>query len=222
MKFIFIFLLFVISVVLCIFIVTFGIFGHILYKKYKYLFKVVKKMENDKYLWPLNKKISTGIVNNINKNGSTLLIGVGSCSILDHLVKNMDKNTRIDVIDSNQYLLDLAKEKHGGRCNYLNGDFMFNKFEHLYENVISTLPHKEFTLQDIDRIFTKYYNVGLKNVVYFESKMPHVKNSYIKMWQTNKNKELEDKNYKWELQTKKNYRNIPPVNLCILSKIKIN
>ena len=30
--------------------------------KYKYLFKVVKKMENDKYLWPLNKKISRKII----------------------------------------------------------------------------------------------------------------------------------------------------------------
>ena len=176
-------------------------------------------MENDKYLWPLNRKLSNGIIDNVNKKGKTLLIGVGSCSILDYLVKKTEGT--VDVIDSNNYLLELAKEKYGDRCNYINGDFIFYKFDKLYENVISTLPHKEFSLQDIDRILGKYCNLSLENIIYLESKMPHVKNSYVKMWQDNKNKELESKNYRWVLTTKKNYKNIPPVNLCILSKSKI-
>lgn len=219
MKSFYIFILTIIAIILCIFLVCFGFFAYILYKKYKYLFKIIRKMENDKYLWPLNKKLSNGIIEKLNTNGKILLIGVGSCSILDNLVKKTDK--QIDVIDSNQYLLDLAKEKHGERCNYINEDFIYYKFDTLYENVISTLPHKEFSLEDIDRIFCKYCHLSLDKVIYLESKMPHVKNSYVKMWQTNKNKELEPKNYKWELQTKKNYRNIPPVNLCILTKTKI-
>lgn len=216
----YIFLLTIISIIVLVFLVCFGFFAHILYKKYRYLFKIVRKMENDKYLWPLNKKLSRGVADNINTKGKILLIGVGSCSILDNLVKKTDK--QIDVIDSNQYLLDLAKEKHGSRCNYINGDFIYYKFDTLYENVISSLPHKEFSLDDIDRIFTKYYNLSLDKVIYLESKMPHVKNSYVKMWQTNKNKELEEKNYKWELLIKKNFKNIPPVNLCILSRNKLN
>ena len=220
MKSFYIFLLTIISIIVLVFFVCFGFFAHILYKKYKYLFKIVRKMENDKYLWPLNKKLSRGVAENLNTKGKILLIGVGSCSILDNLVKKTDK--QIDVIDSNQYLLDLAKEKHGSRCNYINGDVIYYKFDTLYENVISSLPHKEFSLDDIDRIFTKYYNLSLDKVIYLESKMPHVKNSYVKMWQTNKNKELEEKNYKWELLTKKNYKNIPPVNLCILSRNKLN
>jgi hypothetical protein len=82
----------------------------------------------------------------------------------------------------------------------------------LYENVISSLPHKEFVLQDIDMIFDKYYNLSMKNIIYFENKMPHIKNSYVKM--------LIDKKSgsKWKLTTIKNYKNIPPVNLCILTK----
>ena len=48
-------------------------------------------MENDKYLWPLNKKISIGITNHIRKDGTTLLIGVGNCGVLDVLIKKMDE-----------------------------------------------------------------------------------------------------------------------------------
>ena len=207
---IFIFFIIILCIIVSIFLITFGMFAYILNKKYKYLFKVVRKMENDKYLWPLNKKISSGIVKNIDLNSDTLLIGVGSCSILEYLVKNLDKNARIDVIDGNQYLLELAKEKYGDRCNYIHGDFIFHKIEKIYKNVISSLPHKEFSLQDIERIFNKYFAVSLGKIIYFESKMPHVKNSYVKM--------LIKPHENWTLTTKKNYRNIPPVNLCILSK----
>ena len=210
MQPIYIFLIFILCIIVSIFLITFGMFAYILNNKYKYLFKVVKKMENDKYLWPLNKKISNGIVKNIDLNGDTLLIGVGSCSILDYLVKNLETNTKIDVIDSNQYLLDLAREKYGDRCNYIQGEFIFQKLEKLYKNVISSLPHKEFTLEDIERIFSKYYALSLGKIIYFESKLPHVKNSYVKM--------LVKQHEKWTLNTKKNYRNIPPVNLCILTK----
>ena len=210
MQPIYIFLIFILCIIVSIFLITFGMFAYILNKKYKYLFKVVKKMENDKYLWPLNKKISNGIVKNIDLNGDTLLIGVGSCSILDYLVKNLNSDVKIDVIDSNQYLLDLAREKYGDRCNYIQGEFIFQKLEKLYKNVISSLPHKEFTLEDIERIFNKYYALSFGKIIYFESKLPHVKNSYVKM--------LVKQHENWLLDTKKNYRNIPPVNLCILTK----
>ena len=208
------------AIFVTIFVITFGIFGFILYKKYSYLFKVIRKMENDKYLWPINKKISQGIVSHVNKKGSTLLIGVGSCSILDHLVKKMDPKYKIDVIDSNKYLLELAEEKYGDKCNYINDDFMLVKLEKCYDNIISTLPFKEFNLSDIERIFEKYFSACNENIVFFESKMPHVKNSYVKMLIENKNKSITDSNgnYKWELNVKKNYSNIPPINLCILKK----
>jgi len=169
-------------------------------------------MENDKYLWPLTKKISNGITNYIDKKGKTLLIGVGNCTILESLVKKLEQGTKIDVIDSNKYLLEIAKEKYGDRCSYIEGDFLTNRFSSLYENVISSLPHKEFVLQDIDMIFDKYYNLSMKNIIYFENKMPHIKNSYVKMLIDKKNAS------KWELTTIKNYKNIPPVNLCILTK----
>lgn len=188
-----------------------------LYRKYIYLWKIVRRMENDKYLWPLNKKISLGIAQNIIQNGNTLLIGVGNCTVLDHLVRKLDKDTKIDIIDSNKYLLDLAKEKYKDRCNYINDDFLIHKFDKIYDNLISTLPHKEFPLNDIDKIFIKYFNVGSQNIIYFESKIPHVKNSYVRMLIEEKNK-LSDK-YKWHLSIKKNYKNIPPVNICILKKI---
>jgi hypothetical protein len=200
------------TIIASIFIITFGLFGYILYNKYIYLFKVIRKMENDKYLWPLTKKISNGITNYVDKKGKTLLIGVGNCTILESLVKKLEPSAKIDVIDSNKYLLEIAKEKYGDRCTYIEGDFLSHKFELLYENIVSSLPHKEFVLQDIDMIFDKYYNLSTKNIVYFENKMPHIKNSYVKM--------LIDKKSgsKWELKTIKNFKNIPPVNLCILSK----
>jgi len=91
---------------------------------------------------------------------------------------------------------------------------MYHKFDKCYENVISSLPHKEFALVDIDRIFEKYFNISIGKIIYFESKMPHVKNSYVKMVIDNKNKSGSN----WNLIIKKNYRNIPPINLCILSK----
>jgi hypothetical protein len=169
-------------------------------------------MENDKYLWPLTKKISNGITNYVDKKGKTLLIGVGNCTILDSLVKKLETGAKIDIIDSNKYLLEIAKEKYGNRCSYIEGDFLINKFPSLYENIISSLPHKEFVLQDIDLIFEKYYNLSMKNIIYFENKMPHIKNSYVKMLIDKKNAS------KWELTTIKNYKNIPPVNLCILTK----
>jgi len=177
-------------------------------------------MENDKYLWPINKKISQGIVSHIDTKGNTLLIGVGSCSVLDYLVKKINKDVRIDVMDSNKYLLELAEEKYGERCGYINEEFMFAKLEKCYDNIISTIPFKELPLNDIERIFEKYFNAGNKNILYFESKMPHVKNSYVKMIIDNKNKSISDSKQKWELIEKKNYHNIPPVNLCILRKIK--
>lgn len=200
------------AIIASIFIITFALFGYILYNKYIYLFKVIRKMENDKYLWPLTKKISNGITNYVDKKGKTLLIGVGNCTILESLVKKLEPSAKIDVIDSNKYLLEIAKEKYGDRCTYIEGDFLSHKFELLYENIVSSLPHKEFVLQDIDMIFDKYYNLSTKNIVYFENKMPHIKNSYVKM--------LIDKKSgsKWELNTIKNFKNIPPVNLCILSK----
>jgi hypothetical protein len=200
------------TIIASIFIITFALFGYILYNKYIYLFKVIRKMENDKYLWPLTKKISNGITNYVDKKGKTLLIGVGNCTVLDSLVKKLESNAKIDVIDSNKYLLEIAKEKYGERCTYIEGDFLTHKFQLLYENVVSSLPHKEFVLQDIDMIFDKYYNLSTKNIIYFENKMPHIKNSYVKM--------LIDKKSgsKWELITIKNFKNIPPVNLCILTK----
>jgi len=191
-------------------------FSIILYKKYSYLWKIVRRMENDKYLWPLNKKISLGIANVIKKDGSTLLIGVGNCTVLDHLIRKMDPSAKIDIIDSNNYLLDLAKEKYKDRCTYINRDFLYKKFNKCYDNVVSTLPHKEFPLKEIDNIFAKYFNVSCENIIYFESKIPHVKNSYVKMIIEEKNK-FNDK-YKWNLTVKKNYKNIPPVNICILQK----
>jgi len=170
-------------------------------------------MENDKYLWPLTKKISNGITNYVDKKGKTLLIGVGNCTVLESLVKKLEPSAKIDVIDSNKYLLEIAKEKYGDRCTYIEGDFLSHRFELLYENIISSLPHKEFVLQDIDMIFDKYYNLSIKNIIYFENKMPHIKNSYVKM--------LIDKKSgnKWELTTIKNFKNIPPVNLCILKAL---
>ena len=200
------------TIIASIFIITFGLFGYILYNKYIYLFKVIRKMENDKYLWPITKKISNGITNYVDKKGKTLLIGVGNCTILESLVKKLEPSAKIDVIDSNKYLLEIAKEKYGDRCTYIEGDFLSHKFELLYENIVSSLPHKEFVLQDIDMIFDKYYNLSTKNIVYFENKMPHIKNSYVKMLIDKKN------GSKWELKTIKNFKNIPPVNLCILSK----
>jgi hypothetical protein len=200
------------TIIASIFIITFALFGYILYNKYIYLFKVIRKMENDKYLWPLTKKISNSITNYVDKKGKTLLIGVGNCTVLESLVKKLDPSAKIDVIDSNKYLLEIAKEKYGERCNYIETEFLNHKFQLLYENVISSLPHKEFVLQDIDMIFDKYYNLSLKNIIYFENKMPHVKNSYVKMLIDKKS----DK--KWELITIKNFKNIPPVNLCILTK----
>ena len=200
------------AIIASIFIITFALFGYILYNKYIYLFKVIRKMENDKYLWPLTKKISNGITNYVDKKGKTLLIGVGNCTVLESLVKKLEPSAKIDVIDSNKYLLEIAKEKYKDRCTYIEGDFLSHRFELLYENIISSLPHKEFVLQDIDMIFDKYYNLSIKNIIYFENKMPHIKNSYVKM--------LIDKKSgsKWELKTIKNFKNIPPVNLCILSK----
>jgi hypothetical protein len=200
------------TIIASIFIITFALFGYILYNKYIYLFKVIRKMENDKYLWPLTKKISNGITNYVDKKGKTLLIGVGNCTVLDSLVKKLESNAKIDVIDSNKYLLEIAKDKYGERCTYIEGDFLTHKFQLLYENVVSSLPHKEFVLQDIDMIFDKYYNLSTKNIIYFENKMPHIKNSYVKM--------LIDKKSgsKWELMTIKNFKNIPPVNLCILQR----
>ena len=208
------FLLFITITIIFLFIIIISLFGHILYNKYSYLLKVVRKMENDKYLWPISKKISQGVISATKPTGNTLLIGVGSCSILDFLVKKLDKSAKIDVIDSNKYLLELAQEKHGERCIYINDDFMYHKFDKCYENVISSLPHKEFALVDIDRIFEKYFNISIGKIIYFESKMPHVKNSYVKMVIDNKNKSGSN----WNLIIKKNYRNIPPINLCILSK----
>jgi hypothetical protein len=169
-------------------------------------------MENDKYLWPLTKKISNGITNYVDKKGKTLLIGVGNCTVLDSLVKKLEPEAKIDVIDSNKYLLEIAKEKYGDRCTYIEGEFLQTRFQLLYENVISSLPHKEFVLQDIDMIFDKYYNLSTKNIIYFENKMPHIKNSYVKMLIDKKSES------KWELKTIKNFKNIPPVNLCILTK----
>jgi len=177
-------------------------------------------MENDKHLWPVNKKISQGILLNIDPKGSTLLIGVGSCSILDHLVKKMESKYKIDIIEKHKHLLDVAQEKYGEKCNYLNEEFLFCKLEKCYDNVISTIPFNELPLNDIDRIFNKYFNVCNKNIIYFESKSLPVKNSYIKMIIDNKNKSISDSKHKWELIEKKNYHNIPPVNLCILRKIK--
>jgi len=78
------------AIIASIFIITFALFGYILYNKYIYLFKVIRKMENDKYLWPLTKKISNGITNYVDKKGKTLLIGVGNCTILESLVKKLD------------------------------------------------------------------------------------------------------------------------------------
>ena len=103
MKSIYIFLITISIIIAVIFIITFGFFSYILYRKYSYLFKIVRKMENEKYLWPLNKKISIGITNHIKKDGSTLLIGVGNCGVLDVLIKKMDPTATIDVIDSNKY-----------------------------------------------------------------------------------------------------------------------
>jgi phospholipid N-methyltransferase len=212
-------IIFIILVVLSVF------FGYILYTKYAYLWKVIRKMENDKYLWPLNKKICQGVAQNVDLNGNTLLIGVGSCSILDNLIKKQDSKSQIHVIDTNKYLLDLAEEKYGNRCKYIHEDFMYHKFDMNYDNVVSSLPHKEFSLNDIDRIFEQYFKVSQNKIIYFESKMPHIKNSYVKMVIENKNKgkksevnadeKIEDI---WDLSVKKNYKNIPPVNLCILTK----
>ncbi len=199
-----------------IFIITFIYFTVMLYRKYLYLWKIVIRMENEKYLWPLNKKISLGIAQNVKQNGSTLLIGVGNCTVLDHLIRKLDKSAQIDIIDSNKYLLELAKEKYKDRCKYINDDFIYYRFDKCYDNIISTLPHKEFPLNEIERIFNKYFNVGCENIVYFESKIPHVKNSYVKMLIENKN-QFNDK-YKWNLTIKKNYKNIPPVNICLLQK----
>jgi len=216
MEKIFKIILIITGIIFGLVIFTSIIFGMILYHKYIYLWKIVRRMENDKYLWPLNKKISLGIANNIKSDGNTLLIGVGNCTVLDHLVRKLDSKANIDIIDSNQYLLDLAKEKYKDRCKYLTGDFMYYKFDKCYENVISTLPHKEFPLKEIDLIFNKYFNVGCDNIIYFESKIPHIKNSYVKMLIENQNKFNEK--YKWNLIVKKNYKNIPPVNICFLQK----
>lgn len=216
MNKIFIISISILSIIIISTIIASSIFAYILYKKYSYLWKIVRRMENDKYLWPLNKKISLGITNYIKPSGNTLLIGVGNCTVLDHLIRKLEPNTKIEIIDSNKYLLDLAKDKYKDRCTYINDDFIYHKFDKCYDNLISTLPHKEFPLNDIEKIFTKYFNVSCENIVYFESKIPHVKNSYVKMLIEDKNK-FNDK-FIWTLTIKKNYKNIPPVNICYLQK----
>ena len=213
MKSIYIFLITISIIIAVIFLTTFGFFSYILYRKYSYLFKIVRKMENEKYLWPLNKKISIGITNHIRKDGTTLLIGVGNCGVLDVLIKKMDPTAKIDVIDSNKYLLDIAQEKYGERCNYINENFIYKKMDDKqYDNIVSSLPHKEFSLKEIDTIFSKYFILGKENIVYLENKVPHVKHSYVKMLLDGKMKEG------WELVVKKNYKNFPPVNICALHK----
>lgn len=213
MKSFYVFLITISTIIAVLFIITFGFFSYILYRKYSYLFKIVRKMENDKYLWPINKKVSLGIVNHININGPTLLIGVGNCGVLETLVKKMNPDANIYVIDSNKYLLDFAEEKYGKRCNYINDNFINKQFDNItFDNVVSSLPHKEYSLKDIDIIFAKYFNLGKKNIVYLENKLPHVKNSYVKMILDGKIKEG------WELIIKKNYKNFPPINLCVLHK----
>ena len=210
-----IFLISVVSILILIVLAVYIFFGIILWKKYKYLFKIVRKMENDKYLWPLSKNISNKIINNLNPEGNVLLIGVGDCGILDKLVK---KNMKIMVIDSNNYLLDLAKEKYGEKCEYLNEYFENVVLEKKFDNIISTLPHKEFTLKQIEIFFKKYFDLCKGNIIFFESKMPHIKNTYNQLIINNFNQKIKDGHYEYKVIKK--VRNIPPLNVCICSFIK--
>ena len=209
------FLLSIVIITIFFFIILYVYFGIILWNKYKYLWKVVKKMENDKYLWPISKNISKKIVDNINLEGETLLIGVGNCGVLDYLVKHQNK--KITVLDSNNYLLDIARDKYP-ECDFINESFENFKVEKKFENIVSTLPHKEFTLREIEMFFNKYFQYGKENIIFFESKMPHVKNTYNKLIINNYNQTIKDGYFDYKVIKK--VKNIPPLNLCVCQFIQ--
>lgn len=209
------FLLSVVIIGIILFLVLYLYFGVILWNKYRYLWKIVKKMENDKYLWPISKNISKQIIDNINLNGDTLLIGVGNCGILDYLVKN--SKGKITVLDSNNYLLDIARDKYQD-CEYVNESFEDYETERKYTNIISTLPHKEFTLREIEVFFRKYFNLAKERIIFFESKVPHVKNTYNKLIINNLNQTLKDG--KFDYQVIKKVKNMIPINLCVCKFIQ--
>jgi len=204
------FLLSIVIITIFFFIILYVYFGIILWNKYKYLWKVVKKMENDKYLWPISKNISKKIVDNINLEGETLLIGVGNCGVLDYLVKHQNK--KITVLDSNNYLLDIARDKYPN-VNFVNESFENFTIDKKFENIISTLPHKEFTLREIEMFFNKYFQYGKENIIFFESKIPHVKNTYNKLIINNYNQTI--KGGYFDYKVIKKVKNIPPLNLCV-------
>ena len=204
------FLLSIVIITIFFFIILYVYFGIILWNKYKYLWKVVKKMENDKYLWPISKNISKKIVDNINLEGETLLIGVGNCGVLDYLVKHRGK--KITVLDSNNYLLDIARDKYP-ECDFINESFENFTIDKKFENIISTLPHKEFTLREIEMFFNKYFQYGKENIIFFESKIPHVKNTYNKLIINNYNQTI--KGGYFDYKVIKKVKNLPPLNLCV-------
>lgn len=209
MKKIYQFLLSIIIISVLIFLALYSYFGVILWNKYRHLWKIVRRMENDKYLWPISNNISKKIIKNINLDGETLLIGVGNCGILEELIK---KNVKVTVIDSNNYLLDIAKDKFKD-CEYYNENFEEYVTDKRFSNVISTLPHKEFSLREIELFFNKYFSLTKENLIFFESKIPHVKNTYNKLIINNLNQTL--KNGKFDYQVIKKVKNLIPINLCI-------
>lgn len=208
------FLLSVVIIIIIIFLVIYIFFGVILYRKYRYLWKIVRRMENDKYLWPLSNSVSKKIIENIDLKGDTLLIGVGNCSILDKLVEK--QSSKIYVLDSNSYLLDLAKDKHKN-CVFINDRFEDYNFNRKFKNVISTLPHKEFSLGEIEGFFKKYFSLSEDRILFFESKMPHVKNTYNSLIINNQN--INGKKYDYKVI--KNVKNIPPLNLCVIQDVSL-
>jgi len=126
------------------------------------------------------------------------------------LVKHQNK--KITVLDSNNYLLDIARDKYPN-VNFVNESFENFTIDKKFENIISTLPHKEFTLREIEMFFNKYFQYGKENIIFFESKIPHVKNTYNKLIINNYNQTI--KGGYFDYKVIKKVKNIPPLNLCV-------
>ena len=87
MKSIYIFIITISIIIAVIFLTTFGFFSYILYRKYSYLFKIIRKMENqnfcfimkDDYIIDPSLRNRVTIFNKINKEEVRLVIN--SCSV---------------------------------------------------------------------------------------------------------------------------------------------
>ena len=69
--------------------------------------------------------------------------------------------------------IEYSKSNRGERYGYLS--------------IIAYIPF-------VSNFLAKYFNVSCENIIYFESKIPHVKNSYVKMIIEEKNK-FNDKSF---------------------------